>query len=158
MLNAKTIALLVLAMAGCSEAPRVELPAHLDTHTLSAESESIVLRAADEWYIATGGSVDLTSGAGRAIPVVVGALPENKVGYTDLQSGDFEITLDDQDRSPAKQLKIAMHEIGHALGLPHLSQGLMKPRDGTPCIDSGALEVVCMAYGCGHAAHPTCAE
>lgn len=153
--------LLLSSACGSPYHERVELPAYLDTSALDANHVARVEAAAAEWYVATGGGVDLLSGDGERVLVTMADLSwRNDIGIT-LHYGDrIEIELDDTHatRDPELLRGVVMHEIGHALGLPHAEDGIMYKwsQDKPTCIDANALRLVCETYRCGANARSTC--
>lgn len=163
----RLIALLIpLWLLACSGERRysVEMPAHLDLSALDSEHAARMLAAADLWYVATDGGVDLTgSGNGYAMPVTMAAIGGGRIGETHnrpLDATYMFILLDDKGGTEPADLQAwsAAHELGHALGLQHADTGLMVPvaQHRAPCVDTAALALVCAEYACGPNAHATC--
>ena len=153
--------LLLSAACGSPYHERVELPAYLDTSTLDAKHVARVEAAAAEWYMATDGGVDLLVGDGDRVPVTMADLSQmNDAGVTIHHNDRIEIELDDTHATgdPVRLRGIVMHEIGHALGLPHAADGIMYKwsQDKPTCIDADALRLVCEVYRCGPNARSTC--
>ena len=154
-------ALACCLLMACGPVERIELPAHLDTSSLDAEREAAVLSAAAEWLEATGGAVDLMGADGDAVPVTIADLSSlapagmGVDGMTEKRADGVIIELDVALALDSIR-EVAMHEIGHALGLPH-GPGLMAPLLGRPaCVDAESLRLVCEVYACGPGAHATC--
>ena len=161
LLHRVIAALACCLLMACGPVDRIELPAHLDTNSLDADREAAVLSAAAEWLKATGGAVDLLGADGEAVPVTVADLSRwdgagvSIDGMTEKRVGGVAIMLDVAVATENVR-EVAMHEIGHALGLPH-GPGLMAPLLGRPaCVDAESLRLVCEVYACGPGAHATC--
>jgi hypothetical protein len=156
------VSILVLAACflsqGCAAAPnteaRIELPAHVDVSPLSESAAASVLYAADQWYIATDGGVDLASNQGRSIEITIGHVKPGFDGFTQRAGGEYHILADFSEAESDRQIMV--HEIGHVLGLPHKNGTLMGSTSPLSCIDAHSLAQVCERYACGPNAHPTC--
>lgn len=71
--------------------------------------------------------------------------PATVRGETWLAEGRGPIIYVMVDMSPNVK-RTLMHEIGHALGLEHQAQGLMKPGGSEPCIDEFTLRLAASAF------------
>ena len=69
--------------------------------------------------------------------------------YVDMIHGDYALTEE-----------VSAHEFGHAFGLIHSTEGLMRPfLQKSKCIDSFTLNSFCDLHDCsGHNVHTNCTE
>lgn len=166
--------LLVIAMllVGCSGNEPVPPDSHMSVSPkFSALEAEAAIDAADQWRTATGGVVDLTpsisdDGAIRLYPAD-GAIDDKTMGQTDSNGSIADIRINmlvvrayagQKHHSEVEWFHdTVMHELGHALGLPHLSSGLMVAEGyGGGCVDQVTLDVFCRKYSCPATAAPTC--
>lgn len=161
-----------LLAIGCG-ADRVDLPASIAVGDgFTAEQTEAIFSAADAWTQATKGAAKFQFfvGNGANIDFATANLDPHTTGEThvsdaesatiriDLNAVQFEID-DLEERHPALPVMkdTAMHELGHAFGLPHLQSGLMKAKGYSgACVDQLALDAFCGNYNCPTGAAPTC--
>jgi hypothetical protein len=130
----------------------------------SAAEVELIQRAVDELRTATDGGLDVTltirddreAGEWSIRP---GALSPNQIGAT----GIGQIMIDPPQMTALGAGDVTfvanvMHEVLHAAGLKHETQGLMQPTlEGVPaCVDAYTFETICARYECGPQARPTC--
>lgn len=168
--------LCLLSAAACSPMTKAELPTRLDPQGLSTLQTEELYAAADDWFVASAGKLDLTGTDGPALAVKVGALGD-KAGQTffpgtGLRSDPpLHIVIDaariegqsaEAGIDPRKFYRnVFAHELGHVLGLDHVANTLMKETayasEPMDCIDAETLESACANYGgCPADAHSTC--
>jgi hypothetical protein len=151
------VLVLALALPACGGALE---PVRVDPAFTATEAEA-VLAAVDAWCTATDGGVcpgaTIARRDGSAISLRPGVLAGRESGREQLGQIMVDVAqLADEHADDALALAnaikvVAMHEIGHALGLPHASEGLMQ-RDVTDlpaCVDGRTLRAVCLEYDCG---------
>lgn len=151
---------LVLALVVALPACGGHGPVQIDSAFTTTEASAIV-GAIDEWCDATDGGVCLEAiiahRDGDAISLRPGDLPGGEAGRE--MGRQIMVDVDQLARafegdsvSFAYAVKVvAMHEIGHALGLPHAPDGLMQEdvTNAPACIDARTLRAVCLAHDCG---------
>jgi hypothetical protein len=144
------VALLAITLSACGSLD----PVRIDASFTEAEAEAVTA-AVDAWCVATDGGVCpgviVARRDGDAISFRPGALPGSEAGRE--MGGQIMIDVEQLARAgDANALTVvAMHELGHALGLPHTPDGLMR-KDVTnvpACVDNRALRIVCVEHGCG---------
>lgn len=142
---------LLLALPACAG----HGPVRIDPAFTAAEAGAIV-SAVDEWCDATDGGV--CPGAivahrdGFAISLRPGVLPGREAGREMGQQIMIDVEQLARADDPTYAIKrVAMHEIGHALGLLHAPDGIMQEdvSDAPACVDARALRAVCLEYDCG---------
>lgn len=145
----RVIALLSLCVA-CSHTETLDLHGELQISSALGVDIENVEYSANEWHIATGGSVALElsvvdSGANVASGALGGSLGQWHHG---------KLTLDTQRiRDVSRESGVdyglivratVLHELGHAFGLGHLQTGIMRaanpPSESSDRVDSSALE------------------
>lgn len=103
-------------------------------HDFTADEKAALRRAADRWNAFVGASL-VRVRAGRATcQIVAGELPSGRAAWYDFESGTITLDRRKFDRDlhvPTLSRRVdgadveatAMHEIGHALGFNHASDG-----------------------------------
>jgi hypothetical protein len=170
-----------LFLAGCAGTPQrqVPMPTRVEPHGLTDDQTLALYQATDDWYVATGGRVDLTNYAGDPLPVsdelrdpeyptmIDGKeVQETTDGETIAEVGRTRIIINAPAiaacKNPHDQFRFVFeHELGHALGLGHEPGTLMEPvrQHAGACVDAESLAKVCANYGgCYAGSHPTCEE
>jgi hypothetical protein len=161
--------LLASLLVACAAPPeRIPLASRLAPEGLTAEQTTALLAAADDWWIATAGTVDLTTGVGQPLPVRLG-LPDSEHACAETifeADGSIHIDVDAHYTANMATRYASMwqytfeHELGHALGLEHVPHTLMEPgrtHEQGACVDAESLARVCANYGgCNVGAHATC--
>lgn len=166
-----TLLVFLLGCAACAPEP-MALSASLHVSTrFDADQTEAVLAAVDEWHTATRGRVALRPVISEASDqferVRPGKLDGSHLGemlpadWYDTDRG-HTITIDvlDVERFGASIKSVAMHEIGHALGLEHARAGLMVGASSCQqdCIDSATLAEFCELRGCPDGYVDTCLD
>ncbi len=160
--------LLLMALAACSETIPLHGTVSLDSR-FSAEETEEVLSAAEQWRQATG-MVFLTfevsdKAESAEFSVVRRDGRDAHRGLTtqtpdrvrvEIWPADIYNTYEYENGIPGygSVEEVALHELGHAFGLPHQSQGLMTAGGvdhvlRPACIDSFTLTRFCELYDCG---------
>jgi predicted Zn-dependent protease len=138
--NVIKLLLLTLLLTGCSPIPNSNNPRwyHFPigigfNNNVSAAFKTATLSAIDEWENETGIDLfDTTQG-----PIFVSVMFDspnhfkaNEQASTNIQwSGEylFSATIRINTSMPCDTKSLMLHELGHALGLKHTSQGVMYP-------------------------------
>ncbi len=167
--------LLVLSMMACAETIPLHGSVSLDSRFSPEETEE-VLSAAQQWRQATGMvaldiSVSDDAESSEFSIVRRDGIGQDR-GLTTRTPGKVLIEIwpadiynmhEYEDGIPGygSVEQIALHELGHAFGLAHQTQGLMTPggRDAPrpACIDSYTLSRFCFLYACEDV-RPTCPD
>jgi hypothetical protein len=174
------VAPILLAAVGCAAEPAAE-QAEEQHAALAVSSEflseerSEIDNAFRQWLDATGGSVDLAPAFGAPTAWTIEREPIERCGDTAHAAGctrrrEKRIELDAERIYPVELLErgfdlaeyglfrtIALHELGHYLGLEHGDGALMNgvATEQPPCIDAETLANYCARRECAAFA-PTC--
>lgn len=151
---------------GCGAPDRVNLPATMAvSSSFTSEQTETIFAAADAWTQATGGAAKFQFfiGDGANIDFEPSNLDNhNTMGETHVAATDsatirvdvdsIQIVLDEYEALhrtvPVLQF-VAMHEIGHALGLNHVPDTLMRAYGyGGIKVDPDTLRRFCENYAC----------
>ena len=153
----KTILLAALLLVGCSAPVEVSPTSVEHDRTLQfaldgSDVELALARAAAEIWNATceGNFVAVRPSSERVdgdVPMYgqLGLIAGHEIGVTCWRKSgpkiDVKYVVFQRDLDPSYDLKFVLaHELGHALGLPHVEAGLMKPYyDGSWVAPSGGL-------------------
>ncbi len=184
-MNRLFLLLAALFLASACTGSNATIPLHAQVaidQAFSPEESEAVLAAAEQWRQATGMvSLDFVvsdapeqadfaivrrSGLNHyrglttqaASTVLIGIWPDDIYNSAGYEHGVL---------NAASVEEVALHELGHAFGLSHQSQGLMLPGSGKDaagnllpepaCIDSYTLSRFCELYSC-QSTHPTCPQ
>lgn len=165
--------LIPFLLIGC----HASIPLHSDVavdSSFTQEQLADIVQAADQWKNTTGGLVDLNliitdhpNEYGNDTMKIINdpdatVNPTNTLfGHTAFVASVSEITLypNRVSKSAFPFKEIILHEMGHSLGLEHVSEGLMTPvPTGIKCIDDVTLNQFCGIHNCGGAVIKTDCE
>ncbi len=166
MRNLILAVLLSVASAGCAERAEMGPTDTVGISTnFSAEETEQILAASDEWKLATNGAISLDMRIGlEAVQHSIvaarylGGLSGKTLKPTD---GRANVTIQLLGGLPSAVLKqVTMHELGHALGLDHAEEGIMRERfnDDQPCLTEEDARKMCDVIGCPNGWRGTCEE
>jgi hypothetical protein len=165
----KTVKLLILALAlvGCSATIPARGPIYIDPRIPETIKASI-RRAHAEWCDATRGRECPTLKTGRGRYQYRWGERDHDNAGTKRGLFGVDVFVDFAGISQGSWVAAIKHEIGHELGLHHVSYGLMRgadtggpwAREGVPdgCIDQRTLADYCAARGCPLGVKPECIE
>lgn len=160
-------------LIGCHPSIDLHSDVAIDS-TFTQEQLTDIITATEQWKNTTGGMVDLDliitntpeEYGNDTMKILYSddatVNPTNTLfGHTEFVASINSITLYpnriSQSSFPFKE--IILHELGHALGLHHASQGLMTPvPTGINCIDNATLDQFCGLHNCGNAVIKTDCE
>ena len=138
---------------------------------LSLQDQDDIVYALNEWNVATDGMV-----SGKSIiadhvelyndnPIIELHYGLNQdevlaVTHTTPSQTTINMFVDMIHDNHELTKEVAAHELGHAFGLIHLTEGLMRPTmHKSICIDSFTLNSFCEFHDCSHSnVHTTCVE
>ena len=116
---------------------------------------ALLYSAWDEYRVATGGALTVVEDEARADLFI---MPSTEVRYGGYAPG--RIRLDPRLGDTAFRT-VALHELGHAFGLPHYPEGIMRQYDGggvfVNCLDQYTVDKICEVYPCTNPRN-TCGE
>lgn len=126
----------------------------------SEEDQLILKYAISEWETATNGqiSIRLDNGPSYHCEIYPTNLCPLRYGSTDRGRMTLVTVAMDMWCAGPNRLELAMHEIGHALGVDHTDTGLMRAQgwNGSTCVDEEALLGFCKVHHCNGTERPTC--
>lgn len=129
-----------LGLTACSEAPDVAPYSLWVSPSLSVEQQAAARRACDRWNEVAGRTAVVVDGVGERDRMIVRGAPfpvhgadaqgyQAEHGVLIVASDSYVCTGSDGDQDLRCFEAVAMHEIGHLLGVPHVERGIMQERD-----------------------------
>lgn len=134
-------------------------------------TQEATIAAVDQWNRATRGALDLTVVVGQVSDARPSVFPDASYavyGRTWMSAElpprinlDIPAIIEDAPGNVSQAtLLVTLHEVGHALGLPHTETGIMAETglDQPPCLELQAVALLCDRIGCPSGFEATCSD
>lgn len=139
--------------------------------SFDAVTQEATVAAVEQWQQATHGATGLSVSIGDVVDARASIFPDARYSVYGRTWMSVElpprinldipaITRDAPGNVGRATLLVALHEVGHALGLVHTEAGIMADSglEQPPCLDLHAVSLLCEQIGCPDGFEATCEE